>query len=85
MIDLSQDQLVEDGEKQVQSAQQDNLNMSDNLTENNKKANHNLDQVETNPIDDVEQLLKQIEEQERQPVDDELENEGNLTRLVDRI
>jgi len=39
--------------------------MSDNLTENNKKANHNLDQVETNPIDDVEQLLKQIEEQER--------------------
>ena len=48
-----------------------------------------LDKIETNPIDDVEQLLKEIEDEnsarDKDDGEDDSENEGNLTRLVDKI
>ena len=60
--------------------------MSDNTRENVKRS-QNLDQVETNPVDDVERLLQEIRTEgisgEKDKEDDT--EDGNMTRLVDKI
>ena len=60
--------------------------MSDNTRENVKRS-QNLDQVETNPVDDVERLLQEIRTDgisgEKDKEDDT--EDGNMTRLVDKI
>ena len=91
MIDLSNIEDENDVQQKqvVQSAKQEEPNMSDN-TASGMKAETNLDKIDINPIDDMERLMQEIEDQTQgespnaRPEDD-LENEGNITRLVDKI
>ena len=62
--------------------------MTADNTESHIQQPAHLNMVETNPIDDVEQLLKEFEKKDKTGNDDDLgadETEGNLTRLVDKF
>jgi len=62
------------------------MNMSDN-TASMVKAKGHLDKHQVNPYDDVERLLQEIEKKSAMSdgEGEELQNEGNLTRLVDKM
>lgn len=63
-----------------------NNTKSENTAEVHKNSGR-LQQMKTNAIDDVEQLLLEIErgDTEHKNKDDDDENDGNMTRLVDKI
>ena len=92
VIDLSNADIGDDQEQKqvVQSEKPDEPNLSDKTQSFVKNATH-LDRVETNPIDDVEKLLAEIGESSglggngEKDGEDELENDGNLTRLVEKF
>ena len=94
MIDLSNFTNEDDDENapktgMVQSAKQEENNLSQNTQSQVQRPVH-LEQQATNPIDDVERLLQEIGDSPRGSArdkgeDGEGENEGDLTRLVDKI
>ena len=62
--------------------------MSDH-TKSMIKENANVEKHETNPIDEVDRLLKEIEgqseEAKQKEQEDNLEEDGDLTRLVEKL
>ena len=84
MIDLTNESMgASDNHKQVvQSAKPEENNMSEN-TLSMVKAKGALEKHEVNPIDDLERVLQEFEKKSSDEEGD-LQNEGNLTRLVDK-
>lgn len=90
MLDLSN---IEDGEefKHAKSAKPDESDSVSANTAQMKQMAHGFERKTTNPIDDMERLLKEFDNkskaaaEEGKQEDEDEENDGNLTRLVDKI
>lgn len=85
MIDLTNESMgaSADHKQVVQSAKPEENNMSGENTLSMVKAKGNLEKHEVNPIDDLERVLQEFEKKSSDEEGD-LQNEGNLTRLVDK-